>query len=234
MARDQVSRNVVELVSIPEGLGGRPSKSLTVAQAEAVLASAEGSSLYAYIVISLLTGGRTEEMRPLTWSRTHLDGDRSVDPPLPPYLDVWRSVRVKGDTKTRRSRRSLALPSRCVQVLKEHRSALADVRRLAGDEWVENDLVFPSSVGTELDAANVRRAFRAAIADTPGLEASEWTPRELRHSFVSLLSDQRVPIEEISRLVGHSSTSVTETVYRHQLRPVIETGAAVMDDLFGA
>ncbi|MFD1048278.1 hypothetical protein ACFQ1S_23440, partial [Kibdelosporangium lantanae] len=39
-----------------------------------------------------------------------------------------------------------------------------------------------------------------------GLNASEWTPRELRHSFVSLLSDSGIPIEKISLLVGHSST----------------------------
>jgi integrase len=57
-------------------------------------------------------------------------------------------------------------------------------------------------------------------------------PRELCHSFVSLLSDAGVPLEEISRLVGHSGTSVTELVYRHQIRPVIQTGATIMDQLF--
>ena len=46
-----------------------------------------------------------------------------------------------------------------------------------------------------------------------GLDPHEWTPRELRHSFVSLLSDG-VPIEQISRLVGHSGTTTTETIYR--------------------
>jgi integrase len=56
-------------------------------------------------------------------------------------------------------------------------------------------------------------------------------PYELRHSFVSLLSDAGVPLEEISRLVGHSSTSVTELVYRHQIRLVIQT-ATIMDQLF--
>ena len=66
----------------------------------------------------------------------------------------------------------------------------------------------------------------------PGLNPAEWTPRELRHSFVSVLSDSGVPVEEISQLVGHSGTSVTELVYRHQLRPVIQTGATVMDRLF--
>ena len=60
----------------------------------------------------------------------------------------------------------------------------------------------------------------------------EWAPRELRQSSVSLLSDARVPIENISRLVGHRSTMVTETIYRKQLRPVIEGGAEVMDRIF--
>ena len=80
---------------------------------------------------------------------------------------------------------------------------------------------------------NVRRYFRRALAGVDGVEPGEWTPRELRHSFVSLLSDAGVPIEEIARLVGHSGTTVTELVYRHQLRPVIQTGATVMDRLFG-
>jgi integrase len=40
-----------------------------------------------------------------------------------------------------------------------------------------------------------------------------WTPRELRTSFVSLLSHRGVSIEEIARLVGHASTRTTEIVY---------------------
>ena len=66
----------------------------------------------------------------------------------------------------------------------------------------------------------------------PGLDPTEWTPRELRHSFVSVLSDAGVPLEQISQLVGHSGTTVTELVYRHQLRPVVQTGPTVMDQLF--
>jgi len=42
-----------------------------------------------------------------------------------------------------------------------------------------------------------------------------------------------VPIEDISRLVGHAGTTVTELVYRHQIRPVVQGGAEVMDTLFG-
>jgi hypothetical protein len=41
-----------------------------------------------------------------------------------------------------------------------------------------------------------------------------------------------VPIENIARLVGHQGTAVTELVYRHQLRPVLEDGATAMDRIF--
>lgn len=60
----------------------------------------------------------------------------------------------------------------------------------------------------------------------------DWTPRELRHSFVSLLSDDGMPIEQISRLVGHNETSVTELVYSHQIRPVVDEGPTAMDRIF--
>ena len=93
--------------------------------------------------------------------------------------------------------------------------------------------MFTTAVGTEMDPANVRRDLRRALKLVPGLEPEDWTPRELRHSFVSLLSDAGVPVEMISQLVGHRGTSVTEIVYRHQIRPVIQTGATVMDELFG-
>jgi hypothetical protein len=33
--------------------------------------------------------------------------------------------------------------------------------------------------------------------------------------------------------VGHKSTHVTETVYRHVIVPAIRGGATVMDDVFG-
>ncbi len=49
---------------------------------------------------------------------------------------------------------------------------------------------------------------------------------------MSLLSDGGVSLEEIARLVGHSGAAVTEEVYRKQIRPVIQTGAVVMDGIF--
>jgi integrase len=55
-----------------------------------------------------------------------------------------------------------------------------------------------------------------------------WTPRKLRHSFVSSCAHD-VRLEGISDLVGHSSTAVTETVYRHEIRPALTKGATAMN-----
>ena len=49
---------------------------------------------------------------------------------------------------------------------------------------------------------------------------------------MSLLSEHGTPLEDISRLVGHSSTAVTEAVYRKQIRPVLQMGAEAMDRIF--
>jgi integrase len=223
-ARDKVKRNVVLLCDVPQGQDGRPSKSLTFDQAEALLVAAESTSLHAYVVVSLLTGARTEELRALTWSHVDLEA-------IPPVIMVWHSVRADGDTKTRKSRRTLELSQRCVDALRLHRDRQDQLRTRAGDKWHDNDLVFASRVGTALNASNVRRSFRK-VAASAGLSVADWTPREMRHSFVSLMSDAGVPIEKIARLVGHIGTATTETIYRKQIRPVVTGGAEIMDQLF--
>jgi len=46
------------------------------------------------------------------------------------------------------------------------------------------------------------------------------------------MSHHGVSIEEIARMAGHTSTRTTEVVYRRELRPVITSGAEIMDEVF--
>jgi len=230
-ANGKVRRNVARLIDTPMGQEGRPSKSLTFRQAVALIAAAQDTALYAYIVLSLLVGVRTEEARALKWEHVDLDGEPDAKPPVPPHVAVWRSVWAHGDTKTKKSRRTLKLPRMAVEALRVQLQLQADARLLAGILWQDHGSVFASAVGTPLDASDVRRSLHAICRKAKIGE--DWAPRDMRHTFVSLLSDNGMAIEEISHLVGHSSTNVTETVYRHELRPVITTGAEVMDKLFG-
>src|SRR5215469_6165794 len=133
-SNDLVGRNVAALVKTPPGRTGRPSKSFTLDQAKALLSASERTRLHAYVVLSLLVGIRTEEARALRWDHVVIwaddgigwqsvttagfDAARSGDDRYAVY--VWRSERYGGDTKTQKSRRSLALPQRCVEALRQH------------------------------------------------------------------------------------------------------------------
>ena len=230
-ARDLVGRNVATLVDTPKGQAGRPSKSLTLDHASALLAAATDARMHAYIALCLATGIRTEEARALRWEHVTF-GDPQADPPVPASAAVWRSVRSHGDTKTEKSRRTLALPQMAADALRAHKEKQAAGRLAAGALRSEQDLVFATRSGATLDAANVRREFRA-VCKAANI-GEHWTPRELRHSFVSLMSTSGVPVEEIARLAGHSSSRTTEVVYRRELRPVLTTGAEIMDKIFHA
>ena len=228
-ARDLVGRNVAILVDTPKGQEGRPSQSLTLEQASALLAAAAGTRMHAYMALCLATGIRTEEARALSWEHVNF-GDPAATPPVPASAAVWRSVRSHGDTKTEKSRRTLALPQMAVDALQAHQKGQVAERIATGPQWSEHELVFATRTGATLDAANVRREFKAICKEAK--IGTHWTPRELRHSFVSLMSSSGVPVEEIARLAGHSNTRTTEVVYRHKLRPVLTTGAEAMDRLF--
>ncbi|KAB2386423.1 tyrosine-type recombinase/integrase [Actinomadura montaniterrae] len=238
MRRDErVTRNVVDLCQVPSGKrSGRPSKALNFAQAMQVLAAAERarSDMRQYVVLALLTGARTEELRKLTWSHVvAYDGARGQWRPVHETgwehgefaVYVWRSVRARGDTKTKKSRRTLKLPQRCVV-------ALRDLWEGFPKPPDPEALIFPGEGGQVRGAMTVLRAFRREVIAPAGLDPDAWTPRELRHSFVSLLSDNGMPLDKIALLVGHSGTQVTEKVYRQQIRPVIQDGAQAMDLIF--
>ncbi|MEV0230179.1 tyrosine-type recombinase/integrase [Nonomuraea sp. NPDC050786] len=104
-------------------------------------------------------------------------------------------------------------------------------KKAAGDRWQDNDLVFASKVGTELDSHNVRRSFRAVLKKA-GLNAQEWTPSEMRHSFVSMLSDAGMPIEASLAWSGTATPAPPERSPANKLRPLLLERAEAVDQIF--
>ena len=239
-SRNNVRRNVATLVDAPEGKESRQSKSLTLDQAKAILKASQGKRIHAYIALSIFTGVRTEEARPLKWENTHLNPikDQTCScrrvhaETLPPHVEVWRSVRKKGETKTLKSRRTVGLPDFIVEILTEYQAEQRERRERNGHRSEGIVHVFGTRDDTVKEARNVRRFFRSIVAAAE--VEGEWTPRELRHTFVPWMSDQGATDELIADLVGHVKTSTTRAVYRKQLRPVITKGTDLLDGVFGA
>jgi integrase len=97
--------------------------------------------------------------------------------------------------------------------------------------WTELGLVFPTALGLLSDPRYYRRSFQAATVRA-GL-GKDWTPHELRHSCLSLLSDKGVPLEKLADLAGHSSTRMTAEVYRHRVAPSVDAAVGPMEAMFG-
>jgi integrase len=170
-ANDNVRRSVATLVDTPVAREGRPSKSLTFGQAVALIRAAQSYGLYAYVVLSLLVGVRTEEARAVRWDHVDLDGNPDAEPPVPPHVDVWRSVRAHGDTETKKSRRSLGLPKMAVEVLREHLQRQADARLRAGVLWQDNGLARWMRSGPDAEAAVGH--LHLVYVERPGRRAAE-------------------------------------------------------------
>jgi integrase len=216
--------------------GTKPSRGAIITQTSTVLADATCRScrallgldgtganhgrLEALFVLAITLGLRPGELRALTWE--HVDLDNGT-------IHVWRSARRGGDTKTPKSRRSLVLPKRAGEALKAHKKRQAAERLAAGQDWHDHNLVFCHADGHPYtrDALNWRFG---QVTRRAGI--GHWHAHEGRHTAVSIMSSNGVPIQDITDTVGHKSTHVTETVYRHVIVPAIQGGAAVMDYVF--
>jgi integrase len=122
------------------------------------------------------------------------------------------------------------LPQRAISALRAHQEIQECERQSAGSSWHEQGLVFCNEDGTPYRRWALNWRF-SRLTREAGL--GHWHAHEARHTAVSIMSRNGVPIQEIADTVGHRSTHVTETVYRHVIVPAVSGGATVMDEIFG-
>jgi integrase len=226
-AHDKVARNVAEVIKPPAGQKeSRARQSFSVEEMFDILDAANGyRNMDAYIHLAFTTGVSPDEARGLHWS--HVDDLDSADP----GIDVTRTLRHSGGTKTAGRRRGLGLPQLAVDALKRHRAVQNAERLAAGERWEDYDLVFCTSLGRPLARHNVARAFKA-ICKKAGIQ--DWdkrVPYEMRHTYASIVHDSGVSAEEVAQQLGHSRTQVFELVYRHVLKSRRREGQKVMDTI---
>ena len=125
---------------------------------------------------------------------------------------------------------ALRLPKRAITALTAHKAMQDRERREAGKVWQDLNLVFCHEDGSMYTSRGLNWHF-SKMTKKAGI--GHWHAHEGRHTAVSIMSSNGVPIQEISDTVGHKSTHVTETVYRHVIVPAIRGGATVMDSVFG-
>ena len=161
-----LTRNPANAVEPPRPTR-RQIRALTPDQARAVMTAADGTPLGPFVRLALLTGMRRGELLGLRWS--DVEGD-SIHIQQTAQRIAGQGI-VFRQPKTRLSRRSIALSSDAMAVLRQHRLRQAEARFLAGPAYVDRDLVFATGLGTPLEPGNVLRTWRRIVV-TAGLPGS--------------------------------------------------------------
>lgn len=87
-------------------------------------------------------------------------------------------------------------------------------------------------MGNYLDSPSVlEREFKPLLRQA-GIEGVGW--HSLRHTYVSLLISQNVPIKYIQKQVGHASIDMTMDIYGHIMPEVTQLGVNALDKLFNS
>jgi integrase len=219
------ARNAAALAKVPAGAARRQSESMTVEQVSQLLASDLSPFWRAWVTTAVMLGLRPGEVAGLAWEDVGDDGVLRVRH----ALHDGPAGLVRGELKTEQSKRSLVMPAAVTGALTAWRAEQM-TQQLACPDWRGTGLVFTTGWGEPYSRQRANYEWKKACR-AAGL-GDRWQIRELRHTFVSVMSHSGVDIEQIADLAGHVNSHVTKVVYRHLLAGKLGTAATVMDQVF--
>lgn len=204
-----IRRNPATSARLPDMPGTPKVRPVTAEEVGQLLAEAKGSEIEPLVVLVAHTGCRIGEALGAKWGDIDLEAAHWVI-----RQTVTRTgtggIRV-GERNKAGDERLVALSSDACEVLRAQRKQVARMRLSAGRQWCDEDLVFPSSIGTPQDPNNVRSILRPT-ARRAGFPASF---HALRHFMVSVAASSGTPIPVIAKLVGHKRVATTADLYAH-------------------
>jgi integrase len=210
---EKVQRNVAGLTRAPKKARMKLDDALDAAQAAQVLETARGDRLEALAVLVLAVGCRQGEALALRWGN----------------VDLGNATMYVADAKTAAGVRTIALPDFVVDALKAHKARQRE-ERIAAPVWADNDLVFTSTIGTQIDSRNALRWWHdLTIAAGVGRRRFHAS----RHTAATLMLNNGVALEVVSKTLGHAGLTITADVYAKVGAKLQRTAADTMQEVLG-
>jgi integrase len=186
--------------------------------------------LYPLASLGLATGLRRNEMLALRWKDVDLAASKlTVERTL--EQTVAYGIRVKAP-KTKRGKRTIALPAHIVAELQAHWRAQQEARLAAGLGRIPADsLVLAGPDGKPQSPGAISKAWKGAMT---AIGMPNITLHSLRHSHASVLIAGGTDILTVSRRLGHANPSITLSVYGHLIHGTDDKAAEIMEAAFGS
>ena len=130
------------------------------------------------------------------------------------------------EPKSKRSRRTVSVPSLTLEALKRHRTEQRKQRLRIGPAYQDSGLICAAPDGAPWKPDNLTTAF-LKLAKRAGLGDLRY--HDLRHSHASQLLRQGVHPKVVSERLGHSTVAITLDTYSHVLPGIQEQAALSID-----
>ncbi len=178
---------------------------------------------------SMATGlDRRGELCGLRWGPIDLEAGRLQ---IVQTRVVVEGVATDSTPKTSAGRRSIPLDPLLVQRLKALRARQAAERLAAGSAYEETDYLFTDELGRRYHPDHFSARFEKLV-ETTGLPRIRL--HDTRHTAASIMLANGVPVKVVSEILGHSSPTITLSIYAHVLPGMAEeAGAALSARLLG-
>lgn len=229
-----VPRNVASLARRPRAERAEM-RYFTPEQALAFLRGAAGDPFEAFYALAINTGMRRGEILALHWRDVHLEDVEDGEP----YLEVKYTLQDErggrftfAPPKTENGRRQILLNQTALCALLAHRERQRAqwLAASAYGAWHEQDLVFTTASGGPLRGNHILQRHFVPLCQRLGLPRIRL--HDLRHTAATLMLGQRQPTEYVSKVLGHSTPSITSDIYMHVTKAMTRAAVISLDALF--
>jgi len=129
--------------------------------------------------------------------------------------------------KTKLGRRSVQLGIGVIERLRAQLYNIDLMRNISKERWQENDLVFPSLLGTPQGDRNLTHEFQELVKAS-GLPAIRL--HDCRHTAASIMLSHGIPPVTVAGMLGHS-LAILLTTYTHFIPGTQDEAARLMDEI---
>jgi integrase len=182
------------------------------------------AAFYPAVAFAAYTGARRGEVLALRWSERDLDAGTVT---ISRSLAQTRDGLFFKEPKSGRSR-TISISSALVAILRSHRAAQGAEKLALGAAYKDEGLVFARPDGSALTPWNFGASFRDLVRRAG---VTRIRLHDLRDTHASLLAKAGVPIEVVSKRLGHATIAITVDRYLVVYRDRDEAAASAFERL---
>ncbi len=178
---------------------------------KAFLQAIQGHNFENIFLVTLFTGMREGEVLGLTWDCVDFNRETIL---------IGKQLQRKRDgsgqytliSPKNGKHRKVAPATFVMDVLKRQKEKQAELRRLAGNMWIESNFVFTNEIGENLSPQTVYLNFKKLVA-AAGYPDARF--HDLRHSYAVAALQSGDDIKTVQENLGHHTAAFTLDIYGH-------------------